>query len=129
MSVNVWGGEEKYAYIEFPKGSAVSKRVISGRTIYLSSFYVRHGVDTSQRHQATLLTPELAAQITALYPDKPSKIHEDTRHIDDSTNPLPKELSEVGEILPAQAFERAVRDALQKLSKNDVEDIFKRTLA
>jgi hypothetical protein len=80
-----------------------------GGQFFLSSFYVKHGHDSTQRHQASFLTPELAAQVVALYPDKPWKIHEQTRHIDDLTAPLFKELLEVGEILPAQAFEIAVK--------------------
>jgi hypothetical protein len=126
MATNTWGGEEKYAYIEFPKGQ---KREINGRTIFLPSYYVKRGQDTNQRHQAVFLTPELAAQVAALYPDKPSEIHEEIRHTDDSTAPLPKELFEVGEILPAQAFEHAVKAALGSLSRSEVEDIFKRALS
>ena len=126
MATNTWGGEEKYAYIEFPKGL---RRDINGRTVFLSSFYVKHGHDSNQRHQAAFLTPELAAQVAALYADKPSKIHEEIRHIDDSTVPLFKELFEVGEVLPARAFETAVKAALGSLSKTEVEDIFKRALS
>jgi hypothetical protein len=35
MATKTWGGEEKYAYIEFTKGS---KREVNGRTVFLSSF-------------------------------------------------------------------------------------------
>jgi hypothetical protein len=127
MATNTWGGEEKYAYIEFPKGSKMLLR--DGRTVFLPSYYVKHGHDSKERHQAALLTPELATQIAALYPEKSPKIHEETRHTDDSTTPLPKELFEVGEILPTQAFELAVKAALGSLSKTEVQTILDKVLS
>jgi hypothetical protein len=126
MATNTSGGEEKYAYIEFPKLSKVLLR--DGRTVFLPSFYVKHGHDSKERHQAALLTPDLAAQIAALYPDKSPKIHDETRHTDDSTAPLPKELFELGEAVSAQELESTVRAALRVLKKNEVQTILDKVL-
>ncbi|SRR6266404_2075090 len=126
MATNTWAGDEKYAYIEFPKGQ---KREINGRTVYLPSFYVKHGQNTNQRHQASFLTPELAAQIAALYSDKNPEIHEETRHTNDSTAPMPKELFEVGEAVSASDLEFSLRLALRTISKADVQLVVDKVLA
>src|SRR6266446_2162790 len=101
MATNTWAGDEKYAYIEFPKGQ---KREINGRTVYLPSFYVKHGQNTNQRHQASFLTPELAAQ-------------------------MPKELFEVGEAVSASDLEFSLRLALRTISKADVQLVVDKVLA
>jgi hypothetical protein len=126
MATNTWNGEEKYAYIEFPKGSKTPLR--NGRTVFLPSFYVKHGQESKQRHQAVFLTPELAAQVAALYPEKNPEIHEEIRHTDDSTVPLFKELFEVGESVSVQELESTIRRALRTLQKNEVQTILDKVL-
>jgi len=52
-----------------------------------------------------------------------------TRGISTILRSLPKELSEVGETLPTQAFEQAESDALTNLTKKEIAEIYKRALA
>jgi NAD(P)H-dependent FMN reductase len=90
---------------------------------------VKHGQESKERHQAVFMTPEFAAQVASFYPGKHPEIHEEIRHTDDSTVPLPTELSEVGESISVSELESNVRAALRTISKADVQLVVDRVLA
>ena len=103
---------------------------ITGRTITTTErvFYKRKGTYTDRPHEAAMLSEEVAEQIKKLYSDKNAIVIKEAGYLTDS-DVIHETIESVGEIIPARAFESAVKDALQSLSKTEVKNIFERALA